>query len=91
MNSHNAEAHAGDLWVCAAQQAGGDRSHQGSPWARLGKPERQSLADHLHVAGPEDHCLVAFYLLQQGRIDEARLHLALGGDGGAEVWAAFKP
>jgi hypothetical protein len=59
-------------------------------WARLGTPERQSLVEHLHVAGPEDHCLVAFYLLQQGRRDEARLHLAQGGEGAAEVGAAFK-
>ena len=59
-------------------------------WSRLTFADRRNLATAvLRMGLPEDHCLVAFYMLAAGDKRGAIAHLARGGEGARAVEAAF--
>ena len=61
-------------------------------WSTLTDADRLELARQLARGdAPEDHALMAFWLLAGGRDGEAAQHLASAGSAAAEVQAAFAP
>jgi hypothetical protein len=64
----------------------------GLPWEKLTLEDKANLAlSVLHEDNESDHCVAAFYLLAAGRDDDAKPHLAAGGEEAERLRAAMRP